>query len=132
MLAKCVLTFLELNWNQPLRDKQTKLNICHHMLTLHVHSTAKQVISRRKKNENVSEMSKNENCTCKACKTAVFHCQICKFVTFLSPSLSWLLKLPNREFKVYDATEAKTSLKIASSSFSIYFAIMSVCLTFES
>ena len=36
-----------------------------------------------------------------------------------------------REFKIYDATVAKTSLKIASSSFSIYFAIMSVCLTFE-
>ena len=40
--------------------------------------------------------------------------------------------LPIREFKIYDATVAKTSLKIASSSFSIYFAIMSVCLTFES
>ena len=38
----------------------------------------------------------------------------------------------NREFKIYDATVAKTSLKIASSSFPIYFAIMSVCLTFES
>ena len=37
-----------------------------------------------------------------------------------------------REFKIYDATVAKTSLKIAGSSFSIYFAIMSVCLTFES
>ena len=37
-----------------------------------------------------------------------------------------------REFKIYDATVAKTSFKIASSSFSIYFAIMSVCLTFES
>ena len=37
-----------------------------------------------------------------------------------------------REFKIYDATVAKTSLKIASSSFPIYFAIMSVCLTFES
>ena len=33
---------------------------------------------------------------------------------------------------VYDATVAKTSLKIASSSFSIYSLIMSVCLTFES
>ena len=31
---------------------------------------------------------------CKACKTAVFHCQICKFVTFLLPTSSWLLKLP--------------------------------------
>ena len=38
----------------------------------------------------------------------------------------------SREFKIYDAIVAKTSLKIASSSFSIYFAIMSVCLTFES
>ena len=38
----------------------------------------------------------------------------------------------NREFKIYDATVAKTSLKIGSSTFSIYFAIMSVCLTFES
>ena len=36
------------------------------------------------------------------------------------------------EFKIYDATVAKTSLKIASSSFPIYFAIMSGCLTFES
>ena len=38
----------------------------------------------------------------------------------------------NREFKIYDATVAKTSLKIARSSFSIYFATISVCLTFES
>ena len=37
-----------------------------------------------------------------------------------------------REFKIYDATVAKTSLKITSSSFSIYSVIMSVCLTFES
>ena len=32
-LAKCVLTILELNWNQRFRGKRTKLNICHHMLT---------------------------------------------------------------------------------------------------
>ena len=37
-----------------------------------------------------------------------------------------------REFKIYDATVAKPSLKITGSSFPIYFAIMSVCLTFES
>ena len=41
-------------------------------------------------------------------------------------------KMNIREFKIYDSTVAKTSLKIASSSFSVYFAIMSVCLTFES
>ena len=32
-LAKCVPTILESNWNQRLRDKKTKLNSCHHMLT---------------------------------------------------------------------------------------------------
>ena len=36
------------------------------------------------------------------------------------------------EFKVLDATVAKTSLKIASSSLPIFFVIMSVCLSFES
>ena len=61
-----------------------------------VHTTAKQVISRRRKNENVYKMSKNEKCTCKACKNTVFHFQLCKFVCFLLPSASWLLKLPTK------------------------------------
>ena len=34
MLEKCVLTILELNWNQRLGHKKTKLNICHHTLAL--------------------------------------------------------------------------------------------------
>ena len=38
----------------------------------------------------------------------------------------------NLKFKVLDATLAKASLKIASSSLPIFFVIMSVCLTFES
>ena len=62
-----------------------------------VHTTAKQVISRRRKNENVYKMSKNEICTCKACTNTVFHCQICKFVGFLLSSSSWFLKLPNAD-----------------------------------
>ena len=33
MLEKCVLTILELNWNERLGHKKTKLNICHSMLT---------------------------------------------------------------------------------------------------
>ena len=33
MFEKCVLTILELNWNQRLGHKKTKLNICHYMLT---------------------------------------------------------------------------------------------------
>ena len=59
-----------------------------------VHTTAKQVISRRRKNENVFEISNDEKCTCKACKNTVFHCQKNKFVGFLLPSSSSLLKRP--------------------------------------
>ena len=33
MLVKCVLTTLKWNRNQHFRDKNTKLNICHHMFT---------------------------------------------------------------------------------------------------
>ena len=110
MLEKCVLTILELNWNQRLGHKKTteieQLSSYVHV----VHTTAKMVISRRRKNENVFKMSKDEKCTCKACKNTVFHYQICKFVRFLLPSSLWLLKLPNREFKIYEATVAKTSL----------------------
>ena len=94
MFEKCVLAILELNWNQRLghEDKIEHLSSCAHV----VHTTAKQVISRRRKNENVFKMSKDEKCTCKACKNPVFHGQICKFVGFLLPSSSWLLKLPNK------------------------------------
>ena len=64
-----------------------------------VYTTAKQVISRRRKNENVFKMSKDEKCTCKACKNTVFHCKICKFVGVLLPSSSWLLTLPGNVTK---------------------------------
>ena len=75
---------------QRLGDKIKQLSSHAH----DVRTTANQVISRRGKIANVCQMSKDENCTCKACKTTVFHCQICKFVTFLLPSSSWLLKFP--------------------------------------
>ena len=32
-LAKCVLSILELNWNEHFREKKTKLKICRHVLT---------------------------------------------------------------------------------------------------
>ena len=98
VLAKCVLIILELNWNQRISGKKRKLNIYYHISHV-VHTTEKQVISRRGKNENVCEMSRNEKYTCKACKTIVFHCQIFIFAKFLSPSSSWLLKLPMMELK---------------------------------
>ena len=70
-----------------LEDKIEHLSSYAHV----VHTTAKQVISRRRKNENVYKVSKNEKCTCKACKNTVFHCQLCKFVGLLMPSSSCLL-----------------------------------------
>ena len=93
MLEKCVLIILELNWKQRLGHKKTKLNICHHMLTS---STQLQKGSFHvcRKNENVFKMSKNEICSCKACKNTFFHCRICKFVGFLLPSSLWLLQVP--------------------------------------
>ena len=87
MFEKCVLTILELNWNQRLGHKKTNLNICHHMLTssTQLQNRSFHVVERTKK---------DEKCTCKACKNPVFHCQLCKFVGFLFLSSSWLLKLP--------------------------------------
>ena len=82
MLEKRVLTTLELNCNQRLGHNKTKLNIILSSYAHVVDTTAKLVISRRRKNENVCKISKDEICTCKACKNTVFHCQICKFVGF--------------------------------------------------
>ena len=71
----------ELKKTQRRRKGERHLKMYAHVL----HTTAKQVISRRRKNENVFKMSKNEKCTCKACKNTVFPCQICTFVGFLLP-----------------------------------------------
>ena len=72
MPEKCaLLTILELNWNQRLGQDKIE-----HLST----QLQKKVISRHRKDENVFKMSKDEKCTCKACKNTVFHCQICKFV----------------------------------------------------
>ena len=79
-----------INLEPALEDKTEHWSSYAHV----VHTTAKQIISRHRKNENVFKMSKDEKCTCKACKNTVFHCQIWKFVGFLLPSSSWLLELP--------------------------------------
>ena len=107
MLEKCVLTILKLNWNQRLGHE--KLPSCGHV----VHTTAKQVISRRRKNENVFKMSKDEKFTCKACKNTVFHCQICKFVGFCCcRSRGWLSSLISHTANPPSSTEkSKTTCK---------------------
>ena len=89
MLAKCVLTILELNWNQRLGHKMTKWNICYHLLT-----SSTQLRNRSFHVVERTRTSKDEKFTCKACKNTVFHWQICKFVGVLLLSSSWLLKLP--------------------------------------
>ena len=100
MLKKCVLTILELNWNKHLGHEKTKLNICHHTLTssTHLQNWSFQVAERTRTSTKCQKMKK---CTCKACKNTVFHCQICKFVRFLLPSSSWLLRLPNETHSQY-------------------------------
>ena len=89
-LQKCVLTILELNWNQSFRDQKTKLNICHHMLmsSTQLQSRSFDVVERTRMSTKCPKMKK---CMCKVCKTSVFHCQICKFVMLLLPSSLWLL-----------------------------------------
>ena len=47
----------------------------------------------------------DDKCTCKTCKTIVFHCQIRKFVRFLLPSSSWFLKLTRSQFTTTAATK---------------------------
>ena len=84
----CVLTILELNWNQRFFGNII-LNTCHNMLTSSTQPQNRS-FSRRGKNEDVYKMSKNEKCTCKECKNNVFHCQICKFEKIIDKlSRSW-------------------------------------------
>ena len=90
MLEKCVLIILVINRNQRLGHKKTKISICHHMLT------SSTQLQNRSFHVVEIKMSKDEKCTCKACKNTVFHCQICKFVGFLLPLSSWLLQLSTK------------------------------------
>ena len=92
MLEKCVLTILELNWNQRLGHTKTKLNICHNMLTssTQLQKRSFHVAERTRTSSNCQQM---KNVRAKRAKILFFCCQICKFVGFLLPSSSWLLKL---------------------------------------
>ena len=54
---KYALTIVELNWNQRLGQDKIDHSSSYAYV---VHTTAKQVISRRRKNENVFKMSKDE------------------------------------------------------------------------
>ena len=118
MLEKCVLTILELNWNQLLGHKWTKLNICHHLLSssTQLQNRSFHVVERTRTS---SKCQKMKNARAKRAKILFFIVKYANLWGF------W-------EFKIYEAAVAKTSLKIASSSLSIFFVIISVCVTFES
>ena len=72
----------------------TKLNICRYMLasSTQLQNMSFHVVERTRTSS--TEMSKDEQCTCKACKNTVFHCEICRLVGVLIAVLAVVLKLP--------------------------------------
>ena len=116
MPEKCFLTILELNWNQRLGHNKTKLNICHHMLTssTQLQNKSFHVVERTRTS---SKCQKMKNSRAKRAKNTVFHCQICKFVRFLLPSSSWLLKLPSNNDRTAKTTFLSQSHKITPVTF---------------
>ena len=91
MLEKCVLTILELNWNQRLGHKKTKLNICHRMLTssTQLQNRSFHVVERTRTSSKCQKMT-----NARAERAKMFF--IVKYANLwgLLPSSSWLLKLP--------------------------------------
>ena len=94
MFEKCVLSILELNWNQRLGHKKTKLNICHHMLTssTQLQNRSFHVVERTRTS---SKCQKMKNSLTKRAKILFFIVKYANLWGFLLPSSSWLLKLPN-------------------------------------
>ena len=74
--------------------KKTKLKICRQVLTLSTQPQNRSFhnITERTRIPEKCPKLKNARTVCQT-----LHCQTCKFVTFLLPSSSWLLKLPNKE-----------------------------------
>jgi len=58
MLEKCVLNILELNWNQRLGHKKTKINICLHMLTssIQLQNRSFHVVERTRTSSKCQDM----------------------------------------------------------------------------
>ena len=71
MIEKCVLTILELNWNQRLGHKKTKLNICHHMLTSSTQLQNKS-FHALERTRTSSKCQKMENARAKRAKVLLF------------------------------------------------------------
>ena len=78
----------ELNWFQWIGDQKKNLKIYRQALTLHVVDRAKWTVKGTKM---------KTACTCAMRARQLFFIvkYICKFLTFLSPSSSWLRQFPN-------------------------------------
>ena len=87
------LTILELNWKQRLGHKKTKFNICYHMFT-----SSTQLQNRSfhfvERTRTSSKRQKMKNARAKCAKILFFIVKYANVRGFLSPSSSWLLKLP--------------------------------------
>ena len=94
MLAKCVLIILELNWSQRFRDKNTKLSICHHMLSssTQLQNRSFHIVERTRTSAKCPKM---KNARAKRAKVLFFAVKYANLLTLLLPPSSWLLKLPN-------------------------------------
>ena len=101
MLEKCVLTILELNWNQHSSHKKTKLNICHYMLTssTQLQNRSFHVVERTRTS---SKCQKIKNARAKRAKKYCFslsNMQICG--VFVTAVVVVAYKLPYRRIFVY-------------------------------
>ena len=56
MLEKCLVTLLELNWNQRLVHKKTKINICHHMSSTQLQNRSFHGVERTRTSSKCQKM----------------------------------------------------------------------------
>ena len=108
MLKKCVLTFLELNWNKRLGHNWIKLNICHHMpmSSTQLQNRSSHVLERTRTS---SKCQKMKNARAKRAKILFSIDKYANLWGGLLPSSSWLLKLP---FKATSTTTATKTPQI--------------------
>ena len=125
MLKKCVLTFLELNWNKRLGHKWIKLNICHHMLmsSTQLQNRSSHVLERTRTS---SKCQKMKNARAKRAKILFSIDKYANLWGFLLPSSSCLLKLP---FKATSTTTAtKTPQICIFDNKKQYFCTLCTCI----
>ena len=106
MLEKCVLTILELK-NQRLERKETKLKICHHMLTssTQLQNRAFHVVERTRTS---SKCQKMKNARAKRAKILFFIVKYANLWGFCfrrrRVALSSLLSITTTSFEMADLT----------------------------